>query len=228
MSGGGQMRPIKPTQVVLIVGLSLLTLVGCSTNKSPGEKAFQYMEKAAQLESVFNAQQKPLIQEEQKEQQLYQEILALDMKHFDQIKEKSKQALKSVAVRKRLLEKEKESMDQAAIEFKKAEPYIKKIKNTNQATIGNKAIKDMHNRYAAFNKLNTYYNDSLKSDESLFKLLETKELTVETLQEKLDQVNASYKKIDQEKNQFNHFTKEFNIDKKAFYKSMNISGEHSG
>jgi hypothetical protein len=221
------MRHRKPTQV-LVMGLSLLTLVACSTTKSPGEKAFQYMEKAAQLESVFNAQQKPLIEEEQKEQQLYEEILALNMKHFDQINEKSKQALKSVSTRRRLMAKEKESMDQAAEEFKKADPYVNRINSTQQAAAGKKAITDMHNRYAAFNKLNTYYNDSLNSDESLFKLLETKGLTVETLQKKLDEVNASYKKIDQEKDQFNTYTKEFNKDKKAFYKSMNISGEHSG
>ena len=221
-------RRHKSFLIGLISWLSLSMLAGCSAAKSPGEKAFQYMEKAAQLESGFNAQQKPLIKEEQNEQQLYQDILALDMKQFDQIQAKSKQALSSVAKRKQLMETEKKSMDQAANIFKKAEPFVNQIKDKKQAVIGKKTIKDMNDRYDSFNKLNTYYNQSLTADESLFKLLQTKGVTVENLQKKLDEVNASYKKIDKEKDQFNTYTTSFNQDKKAFYKSMNISGEHSG
>lgn len=222
------MRQRKRTQVVLCIGLCLFTLTGCSAAKSPGEKAFQYMEKAAQQESEFNAQQEPLVKEEQKEQQLYHDILALNMKQFNQIQEKSKQALQIIDKRNQYMQKEKESMDQAEKTFKQAEPYVNKVTDMKQAVFGKKAVGDMNNRYAAFNKLYTYYNDSVKADQSLFKLLETKGLTVETLQKKLDEVNASYKKIDQEKEAFNRYTKAFNQDKMAFYRSMNISGEHSG
>lgn len=206
----------------------LLGLTGCTKKPSPGEQAFQYIEKSATLETTFNDQQKPLVQEEQKEQTIYNEIMKLDMKHFDQIKAKSGEALKSIEKRKAYMQKEKDSIDQAEGVFKKAVPLLKEVKRSKSVPYAQALIKDMSDRYTSFQHLYTLYNQSLDDEKSLFSMLQTKGLTVEKLQAQLDKVNASYKKIDTEKTNFNTYTKKFNQDKQDFYKSLNIMGDHSG
>ncbi|WEG11752.1 YkyA family protein [Pullulanibacillus sp. KACC 23026] len=208
--------------------IGLLFIGGCSKQASPAEQAYTDMEKAAHEEKTFNDQQKPLIQEEQKEQNLYNEIMALDMKHFDQISAKSEEALKSIKKRRTLIMKEKESIDQAEKVFEKAVPLLKEVKTGKSATYAKALINDMSNRKSAFQTLYKDYSDSLDQETALFNLLKTKNLTVEKLQAQLDKVNNSYKKINTDKDKFNNSTNQFNQDKKNFYKSMNIMGKHSG
>lgn len=221
----------KTKQVVisgLIIILSIFSLMGCSKPKSAGEQAYTFMEQAANLEKGFNDQQAPLVNEEQKEQTLYNDIMALDMKQFDQIQTKSEAALKSITTRRALIKKEKESIDSAEAVFKKAEPLLNKVTSKKSAPLAKALIKDMSNRYTSFQNLYKDYNQSLDDETALFNLLKTKDLTVEKLQAQLDTVNASYKKINADKDQFNQITQTFNKDKQAFYKSMNIMGNSAG
>lgn len=212
---------------LLIIGL-VFSLSGCTKKPTPGEQAFQYMEKAASQEANFNAQQQPLVQEEQKEQSIYNQIMKLDMKHFNEIKAKSGDALKSIEKRSQLIQKEKASIDQAETTFKKAVPLLKQVKRSKSKPYAEALIKDMSDRYASFQNLYTLYNQSLDEEKTLFTMLQTKGLTVQKLQGQLDKVNASYKKINKEKQTFNNDTIKFNKDKQNFYKSMNIMGDHSG
>lgn len=206
----------------------LITLSGCGANSNPQEKALQYIEKAANQESGFEKQQKPLIAEEQKEHNLYRKIQALDIKHFNEIQKNSETALQSIKKRKQMIDAEKKSIDQADGTFKEAIPYINKIKDASAQKVGQKLITDMDHRYKAFQALYTAYTNSITEDQKLFKMLETKSMTQEELQAQLVRVNDMYTIINKTKDTFNKDTTQFNQDKKAFYASFNSSEKHSG
>ncbi|HET6871865.1 MAG TPA: YkyA family protein, partial [Sporolactobacillaceae bacterium] len=76
---------IKNIGIFCLIIVLMLLMPGC-TSQGTGDKAFNNLEKAAGQEEVFNQQQKPLIDEEKAEQDLYQKIMALDISKYDQIK----------------------------------------------------------------------------------------------------------------------------------------------
>ncbi|MFC4617197.1 YkyA family protein [Camelliibacillus cellulosilyticus] len=203
--------------------LFALSLSACGANK-PEEKAYNYLEKAAANEEDFNKAQEPLVKEEQKEQDLYEKIMKLNTSKRDQIVEYSDQALKSIDKRKKLIDQEKKSIDDAYHTFKKALSPLKEAgKNKGQSHV-NALIQAMEDRFHAYESLYKAYGDSITNDQKLFNLLKEKDISIESLQQQLDKVNGSYKKIDTLKATFNQYTKTFNREKKAFYKAYGLSG----
>ena len=208
----------KTYGLVIIMIAALLALQGCS-NQNNRDKAFTYLEKSASQESGFNDQQNPLIEEEKAEQGLYEKIMDLDITKYDQIKEYSDQALKHIDAREKIMKKEKVSIDKAYNTYKEAEPYIKKIDNKEAKSHAEKMMANMDKRYKAFQDLYNTYMNSIHYDRDLFKMLEDKNLTKDTLEKHLTKVNDAYKKIDEQKDRFNRLTDSFNDEKKQFYKT---------
>lgn len=212
---------IKKLSFFSLVFALFLIIPGC-TSHDAGNKAFTYLEKAASKEDVFNQQQKPLIQEEKDEQDLYQKIMALDMTKYDQIKDYSEQALKHVDARQKLMDKEKQSIEDAYKTFKEAVPYLKKIDNKDAKGHAEKVIDDMTKRYNAFEDLYSTYKQSVDLDHSLFTMLKDKNLTKDDLTKQLNKVNAAYEDIEKHKDTFNQLTQSFNDEKKSLYKILKL------
>jgi hypothetical protein len=214
-------KKIKMVGILCFIFALLFAMPGC-TSETSGDKAFTNLENAANKEDVFNQQQKPLIEEEKAEQDLYKKIMALDLSKYDQIKEYSDEALKHVNKRDELIEKEKKSIDDAYNAFKEAVPYLKKTDNKDALPHAKNMIDDMTKRYQAFQDLYTAYKESIKLDTSLFTMLKDKNLTKDDLSKQLGKVNDAYKKVDQQKDIFNELTQSFNKEKRKFYKILKL------
>ena len=199
-------------------------LVGCNKDQKPSEKAFDYMEKAASQEQDFNEQQQPLVDEEKKEQDLYNKIMKLDMDDYKQISDYSDQALASIQKRQDMIDKEKKSIDSGYKMFKKAIPHLNDVEKDEAQKSAQAIVDIMDKRYEAFQSLYDAYQSSIDEDTKLFNLLKKKELTTEELQTQLKVVNDSYTKVDEDKETFNKYTEEFNKNKKDFYDTVGITG----
>ena len=93
-----------------------------------------------------------------------------------------------------------------------------KIKVTKQA----KAVEESYkNRYDAFQKMNENYTKALAT-EKLYEKLKVKETKLKEIGEKVKAVNELTMEAQNQKEQFNNFTKEYNDSKLAFYKDAEI------
>nr|WP_269448553.1 YkyA family protein [Metabacillus kandeliae] len=199
-------------------------LASCS-GSSPADKVYNSLEKVASLEEPFKAQQKPLTEAEQKENQLYSQIVGLGMKDYSQIVTLSKQALGLVQDRENMIEKEHESMQNSAKEFKNAEAEMKNLDKDNGAHKAEQLKKLMNDRYNSYEKLYAGYKEAAALDKTLYALFQKKDLKLAELEDKITAINQSYQKVIDENKNFNALTKQYNDEKKAFYKAAGIKAQ---
>ncbi|GGH74241.1 YkyA family protein [Pullulanibacillus pueri] len=209
-----------------VLALIVITLLSGCNKKSEGDQAFDFMEKAAAEEQTFNEQQQPLVDEEKKEQDLYNKIMNVDVKDDKQVSKYSDQALASIEKRQKMMEKEKKSIDSAYKLFQKAVPHINKVKEEKAQKPGKQTIENMEKRYEAFGDLYKVYTASITDDQKLFKLMTNKKLTTEDLQKQLKVVNDHYESIEKNKETFNKYTESFNKEKQSFYSALGIKSKN--
>ncbi|MCS0543110.1 YkyA family protein, partial [Aeromonas veronii] len=94
--------------VFLCICMSFLLMV-CMGGPTPEEQIYETLEKVVAVEKDFEEQQNPLVELEKKEKELYDEILTLGMKEFDQIVSLSKDALAIVGDRETRINNEQKS-----------------------------------------------------------------------------------------------------------------------
>lgn len=202
----------------LVVGLA-----GCQFGGSPSEKMYDHLEEAVALEDQFREQQKPLAKAEKKEQDIYNEIVALSMEEFDQIEKLSKEAEENTDQRLEYLKKEKASIDEAYEEFEEVKDLTGDLEADAAKKDAESLIEIMDKRYEAYGKLHKEYKAAVEQDKKLYSSLQDKELTLEQLQEQITVVNEKYSKVAEHKENFNQYTSEFNEAKKAFYDSAELN-----
>ncbi|PFG12802.1 YkyA family protein [Bacillus sp. es.036] len=201
----------------------MLGLAGCQFGGSPAEKMYDHLEEAVALEDQFREQQEPLAKAEKKEQDIYNEIVALSMEEFDKIEKLSKEAEENADQRLEYLKKEKESIDEAYEEFEEVKDLTEDLETDAAKKDAKSLIEIMDKRYEAYGKLHKEYKTAVEQDQKLYSSLQDKELTLEQLQEQIKVVNEKYGKVAKHKESFNKFTSEFNEAKKAFYESAELN-----
>lgn len=207
--------------IVSIVFAVLLS--GCGENQA--ETIYQHLEKAVVLEDMFKEQQAPLLEAEQKEHEIYEQIISLGMSEFDEIVRLSKEAITYVDKRNELIEKEKSSIEAGYEEFKKVtEQEVSKLEEDVVANL-NEMIEMMDNRYDAYQKLYTNYKKAIELDRELYEMLQQEDLTIEELQAHIDKINESYEEVLAVKEEFNNYTEAYNELKKSFYEKTNLNVE---
>ncbi|MCA0987902.1 YkyA family protein [Guptibacillus algicola] len=200
-----------------------LILVGCQFGESTEEKMYNHLEEAVALEDQFREQQAPLAKAEKKEQELYDEIVALSMDEFDKIKSLSTEAEALTKKRLEYLNNEKESIDKAYEEFENTKDLRGDLEDENVQESAEALIDKMDKRYDAYQSLYKEYKAAIELDKKLYTMLQDKELTLEQLQEQIKKVNEQYTKVSKQKEEFNKYTTEFNEAKKAFYKAADLN-----
>lgn len=199
----------------------MVGLAGCQFGSSTEEKMYDHLEETVALEEQFREQQKPLAEAEKKEQDIYNEIVALSMDEFDKIEKLSKEAEENTDKRLEYLKKEKESIDEAYEEFEEIKELSEDLEG-NVKEDANMLIDKMDKRYNAYKKLHSEYEAGVKEDKELYSSLQDKELTLEQLQDQIKAINEQYSKVAEQKDAFNKYTSEFNDAKKEFYKSAEL------
>ncbi|MDZ5470622.1 YkyA family protein [Bacillus sp. 31A1R] len=216
------MSIFRNARLFLIVIAGSIFLTGCLNTKSPTEKIYEVLESVVQTEQGFEDQQDPLVNLEQQEKKLYDKIIALGMKEFDQIIKLSDEALTMVDQRKEHMEKEKESINKSSEEFKKIVTTIEDIEDPKVKEKARNMYATMMERYDIHNELYSNYMQGLEYDKELYELFKNKEVSLEQLEEQIKKINESYENVLNANERFNEQTQKYNELKLEFYKQAGL------
>jgi hypothetical protein len=212
----------KKISLFIILVVAVLSLAGCLDQQTPEEKMFEELEKVVSIEKDFEDQQDPLVELEKQEKKLYEQIISLGMKEYDQIVKLADEALKIADKRNEHIEKEKESIEKSEEEFKKVSAIITEIEEPSLKKQASQLQETMKERYAIHEELYTNYKQGLQYDKELYEMLKDKELSFEKLEEQINKVNKVYETVLKNNQDFNDKTDQYNKEKMAFYKKAGI------
>ncbi|WP_226578332.1 YkyA family protein [Halobacillus litoralis] len=206
-----------------LLAAAALFLTAC-TGPSAEEDIYDHLEEAVKQEDTFREQQQPMVDLETKEQELYDQIINLDMDQFDEIKKKSQEAASLVEKRREKLELEKESIEAAKEEFDEIKPIVEDLGEEKQ-DVKEKAqelIDVMDKRYNAYQDLYKAYDKALTLDAELYEMMQNKDLKEENLQSQIEKINESYNQVIENNESFNEYTEQYNKLKKELYNTMDL------
>lgn len=207
---------------------SVFVMTGCLNSSSPEEKIVKILNKTDEKESSFTDNQEPINKLEKKDKELYEKIIKLGMKEYDQIVELSDEALKNIDEREELINKEQESIQASEKQFSKIEGKSEKIEDQQVKKEADKVEKTMNERYSAYEELYKAYQQSLTNDRELYELFKKEDLKMDALQIQVDKINTSYKKVVKANQKFNDLTERYKQERESFYESAGIKKAESG
>ncbi|UHA59445.1 YkyA family protein [Metabacillus litoralis] len=146
----------KKNYALFIVLLFLLS--GCF-GPAPEERIYTILEEAVTLENSFKEQQQPLLELEKKEADLYNRIMDLGMKEFEQVVSLSKEALTSVEERESKLQMEYDSIMSSKDKFNEINEEIEKIKDETLLQSAQELKSTMEDRYKSYENLYENYKN---------------------------------------------------------------------
>lgn len=217
------MSRFKHNSLIFICICVIFTLAGCSSEQSTFEKIYEVLEKVVVSEEEFEAQQDPLVELEKKEKELYDQIISLGTKEFEEITKLSDEALEIVDMRKKLMEKEEKSIKSSEKEFKTLEPLVEEIEEPKLKEKAKKLYDSMIERYKIHEQLNQHYTDALLLDKELYSMFKQRDIELIDLEQQIVKINKAYSEILQANIQFNEITKQYNDQKLSFYKDSGLN-----
>ncbi len=207
--------------LIAIIALNFI-LTGCTEKKTPTEKMYDILERVVTKEKVFEEQQNPLVTLEKQEKGLYDQIIGLGMKEYDQIVKLSDEALSLVDKRSEHFEKETESLKESEQEFKKVADIKGDLKDTALTKKADDLNDIMMQRYKAHDVLYKEYTEALKYDKELYMMFKNKDLPYEELETQVNKLNETYEKVFSANEKFNKFTEKYNHQKLSFYQEAGL------
>jgi hypothetical protein len=207
--------------VFLCVCMSFL-LMGCLGGPTPEEQIYETLEKVVKVEKDFEEQQNPLVELEKKEKELYDEILTLGMKEFDQIVSLSNDALAVVGDRETRINNEQKSIEASKKEFQKVDALISEIKEDSVKEEANELVSLMNERYESYEDLYTVYKEAIEHDKKLYEMFQNEELTLDELEQQITLINETYEKVVAANETFNKLTDQYNKAKVTFYQNAGL------
>lgn len=216
----------KPLIFISVVIVSLFLMSGCLNQKTTPEKMYEVMEKVVLAESTFEDQQEPLVLAEQNEKKLYDRIISLGMKEYDQIVKLSDEALSLVEERRTLMATETESIEKSKVQFEELLPFIEELKDQKMKMDAKILYDVMMERYKLHEEIKQSYSQALQLDKELYQMFKSKDLRMEQLENQINQINKIYTEIYKINEQFNHNTEEYNRLKLEFYQSAGFKIEN--
>ncbi|WP_241481612.1 YkyA family protein [Mesobacillus campisalis] len=212
--------------LVFIMLISLAAFAaGCMNRQDPAEQIFTKLEEVVQIEKTFEEQQEPLVKLEKEEKELYAKIIELNMDQHDEIVQLADEAITIADKRKEHLDKEKESMEESKEEFGGVEGIAEKLEDPKLEKQLAELQQLMLDRYAIHDELYKSYTDGLSYDKELYELLKDKDLTIETIEEQINKVNAAYDEVLSANERFNEKTDQYNKAKLSFYDAAGLKVE---
>lgn len=206
--------------LITVIGLGLLS--GCFQQKTTTEKMYEVLEKVVSAEKGFEEQQNPLVTAESKEEKIYNEIISLGMKQYDQIVKLSNEALDLTNQRKAMMEKETESLKKSEEQFQKVKELKTELKEKRLKQQIDQLYAIMEKRYRAHDELYKLYKDGLSEDRQLYQMLKDKNTSLDDLEKQITKLNDDYKKIIDANNKFNVLTEQYNAKKMLFYRTAGL------
>lgn len=201
----------------------LMIISGCANRATPVEKMYAILENVVESEKVFEAQQDPLVDLERKEKELYEKIISLGLKEYNEISRLSDEASQIVDQREDHMAKEEESIKASEKEFKTIEPLLEEIKDPELIEISQKLYNIMLERYSIHEELYNNYAAAIDLDKQLYAMFKQKDLQINDLEDQIIKINEAYGKIIEENKKFNEKTKQYNELKLSFYNESGLN-----
>lgn len=218
------MQFIRKSHFIIMVIAIFVILSGCTEQKNTAvDDMYSMLENTVLKEKVFEEQQEPLVTLEKKEKDIYDQIIRLGMKEYDQIVKLSDEALLSVAQRKELMDKETGSMKESEKEFQKVEHLQVKIEDPELRKVTGELSEIMMKRYKVHEELYKEYTEALENDKKLYEMFKDKNLPLADLEEQVKKLNQIYKNISVINDHFNQLTEQYNDKKMSFYKQAGLT-----
>jgi hypothetical protein len=202
---------------------AILVLTACFHQKTPIEKTYDVLEKVVVAEKGFEEQQDPLVSLEKNEKGVYDKIIGLGMKQYDQIVKLSDEAIGMVDKRKEYMKNETESIKESKKEFIKLADIKDKIEDPSLKKQVNELYKVMMRRYKAHDTLVKEYMKGANGDKKLYQMFKDKNLSLEELEAQVNKLNGNYQKIFDANEEFNKYTEKYNETKLTFYKNAKLN-----
>lgn len=191
-------------------------LTGCSGTAQ--EQAAAIFEKTAEAEASFVDQQQPLKKLEEKEQEIYQEIMNKGQKDEKQWKVLKEKAEKNLKEREEKLSAEREAMEKAADEFAEMKELKSDIQDEKAKEKLDELVKTANQRYKEHEKVSKLYEEVLQLNKELYGMLENKETKLAEAEEHIAKINEKNEKLQAANKRFNELTDTFNNQKDEFEK----------
>ncbi|OLQ58087.1 hypothetical protein BHT94_03065 [Bacillus licheniformis] len=199
----------RPGKKIGVFCAMILLLTGCM-GKDPVDSLHHSLEKAAESEKPFQEEQKTLEELETKENQLYDDVMKLNMDDYKKIVALSDDALENVSKREEHLKIENDSIKKSESEFEEAKTSAEHIKDKHIKEKADTAASHMEKRYTSYGSMYEEYKKALQLNKKLYKQLKDKDLTRDDLDQQIDKVNASYEKVLKYSGEFNEQTEKYN------------------
>ncbi|WAA11280.1 YkyA family protein [Fervidibacillus albus] len=213
---------VKKYLVLFIPITIVLFLSGCS--QSTEEKIFDTLEEVVEQEASFENQQQPLVELEEKENELYNEIIDLGLKEKEQVNQLSDEALDVLEQQRERILKEKESLEDGKEIFLEVEEYIEELENEQLKEDGEQLVATMNERYTVYESLHEQYLQKIEYSKELYNLFkQDEEISLETIESQINNINETLKTLQQLNERFNELTEQYNTEKVAFYEKAGLN-----
>ena len=212
----------RKSRLLFVMVIGMLLLSGCLNKQTPVEKIYDVLEKVVTSENGFEEQQEPLNELEKQEKEIYDKIIGLGMKEFDEIKKLSDEAIAIVDKRKEHIDKEQESIGASQKEFQAISPFIDEIEETASKEKAQELYDIMMQRYQLYDELYQYYSEGVLLDKELYTMFKKEDLELTELDAQITKINEVYAKILTSNEKFNEKTKLYNETKLSFYKESGL------
>jgi hypothetical protein len=222
---GGELLNLRKSSLILTALAAVVLVSGCFNKKSTVEKMYDVLESVVSSEKVFEEQQDPLVLLEKKEKALYDQIIGLGMKQYDQIVKLSDEALKLTDERKDRMEKETKSINKSKQKFNEVANLKENLDKPELRKTANELYDTMIKRYQAHDELYKEYMEGIKADQELYQMFKNKNLPLSALEDQVTKLNNIYEKIYAVNENFNKLTEEYNAKKMTFYKEAGFKSE---
>lgn len=200
---------------MVLLFILLMLLVACSEKKIH-KQIEQYLEASYHAEEEFIEYQEQLLQLEQRDLQLYDDIVQLDDAATKELQQLIGEALQVTEQRGAYLEAERKAMKQSQEEFSNLPTLIEEITTEEMNELLTKLYETMQERYNVYEEVYDTYMTSLQLTEILYEYLAENQ-SPNLFSTTINDINETYEELFQKNDQFNRLTKEYNRLKKEYY-----------
>lgn len=192
-------------------------LTGCHSDEKQAAKIHEAVKESAEFEQHFVANQLELYEARKKAQLVYMDLIDLDIHDEDVIHEKIEEANTYTEKQQKLLEEAKENFQKAYEKSVKMEKNIKRIQDEHQKNQASKLLTIMNKRKELMDAFFEDYHENLALQKSFYQHLADGKLSIETLDEQVDEMNKRSQEMGEIMQEFNQYTKQYVEVEKGYY-----------
>jgi hypothetical protein len=204
----------------LIIGFGFIIILASCNQKDPTNEINAHLEATVDIETSFEENQQHIFTLEKEDQEIYEEILALDADAYKEMVALSDKAIGLLDERAEYASQEKESMQASQTEFEKIQVLMDKVEDEKIKDMLHKLSDTMMERYEIYDRVFKEYTNSITLTKEHYRYFQEEHYSEKAMYETLEKVNNSYDEVTQLYKTFNDKTEEFNEQKKTYYDTI--------